>query len=172
MNKVHISNNLHASVIEMEHDYLWKDTTNLPRMFAGRSAREPAQISHLRVIYMMLIEAKGSRVLIKCLQSERQVQLNATALPTFSCNGPRTAEGSGFSQAERHISAFCVAVARWGGRGCKTVACVKLSDAHLQAQRAAIAPEPLQIDFPCQKLTGSLQVWIVINNAEESRRAP
>ena len=45
-------------------------------MFAGRSAREPARISHLRVIYMMLIEAKGSRVLIKCLQSERQVQLN------------------------------------------------------------------------------------------------
>lgn len=148
---------MHTSVIEIELEDLWKDPSNLPWVFVTLLACESAQSFSLKLVYRILIEIKEHRVLIKCFYpSEHQVQLKAAALQSFPCNGPLTPpEGSRLIQAGKYISAFCVlSWLRWQGL-CRTVECIKLTDAHLQAQRAAIAPKPSQTDFLCQKKAGS-----------------
>lgn len=144
---------MHTSVIEIELDDLWKDPSNLPWVFVSLLACESAQSFSSKLVYRILIETKVSRVLIKCFNpSENQVQLKTAALQYFPCNGPLTPpEGSRLSQAGKYISAFCVLSWLRGQGLCRTVECIKLTDAHLRAQRAAIAPGPSQTDFSCQK---------------------
>lgn len=145
---MHASKSLHTSCTEIEHNCLWRDPTNVPQTFVSHPAWESAQMYSLKVIHGLLIEAEDSRVLIKCLwQSEHQVQLQATALQAFS---PATAT---LTPPEECISAF--------GGGFEVAATVHTcsaykTDAHLQAHRATIAPEPSQSDVPFQKQTGAL----------------
>lgn len=161
---------LRTSVIEIELD----DPSNLPWVFVSLLACESAQSFSLKLVYRILIETKESRRLIKCFNpSEQQVQLKTAALQHLPCNGPLSPpEGSRLSQAGKYICAICVLCWLRGQGLCRTVECIKLTNARLQAQRAEIAPRPSQTNFPRQKNAGSPQVRTVINNVEKSYCTP